>query len=264
MGLAIKVYGVSFKDNNIGQVTEALPIESISLGCATGIYNNENTAICVATIIPDNTLDKNVMWSIIDGSSYATIDQNGKITVLSSANGTNGNNITIKCVSRINIEVFTTLTVKVKYSNNLETTGIYGYYIKENGYWTKGRTSDACFCDTTFRELDEGIKSFKYLKIKSSSDYSLSGYVYCTIYDADFKPLGTIGVNGNITAPNGQNFNLTNYVDKAKYVSFSMSIYGASSSPLMDALKNAYENATFTYIKSTDTNTSFTNFISID
>ena len=262
MGLAIKVYGVSFKDNNIGQVTEALPIESISLGCATGIYNNENTAICVATIIPDNTLDKNVMWSIIDGSSYATIDQNGKITVLSSANGANGNNITIKCVSRINSEVFTTLTVKVKYSDNLETTGIYGYYIKEGIGWIKGRTQDACFCDTTFREID-GEDGYVY--IRSNAGYTINGYIYCTIYDANFNMLSTILSSANILNSNKINFSLGAYKDKAKYASFSVSIYGSSSSyPLMDAVKNVYRGITFGNIKSTDTNISFTNFISID
>lgn len=261
MGLAIKVYGVSFGDNNIGRVTEALPIESITLSSDIYVYNSKNTAVCEAAITPNNTPDKHVIWSITEGASYASIDQTGKLTVLS---GADGNSVTVKAVSRINPEVFATVTMRVKYANNLATTGIYGYY--KGKFLTKPATGHTAIADTTLREVDETISTNPYIKLKSSVSDVLKGYIYGTCYDRNMKALGNIDAGAQlITSANGVNINVSAYKNEIKYISISFDLYGtSSSSPLMVSLKNVYGNVAFTQIKNTDTTISFTNFITID
>lgn len=74
-----------------------------------------------AVYTPSNTTQKGVNWSIANGSQYAEIDNNGKLTVKS---GAASNHITIKIISSVNPEILATKDITVSYGNSVNVEGI--------------------------------------------------------------------------------------------------------------------------------------------
>ena len=103
MGLAIIIPGVNFSDANLGTVTlvEEIPLESLAI---TGDSAVTNSAIFAASYTPLNTTERGVAWSVVNGSSYATINSStGELTALP---GANASSVTIRVTSTDNPSVY--------------------------------------------------------------------------------------------------------------------------------------------------------------
>lgn len=120
-GKAFVVKGADYSSLGFGKVnfTGSIPLRGLSIndGIAT---EDENVFIYGVTYVPSNTSDKGVEWSIIDGAEYATIDENGQLTILKGAELAS---VTIKATSLINPQISATKQIVVTY--------IDPYYVKE-------------------------------------------------------------------------------------------------------------------------------------
>ena len=113
MGVAIVVPGASFRDNNIGQVTpaRALVLESLSIDGPSSVYISARFS---AIFTPTFTTQRNVLWSIVSGSQYATIDSSGNVSVKPAVSG---QSVTIRCASIDNPAITTEKTIQVTSSS---------------------------------------------------------------------------------------------------------------------------------------------------
>lgn len=116
MGIAIIVPGVSYSDNNLGKVTisQQVPVTGISI-VGNEVVRGESSQYTIS-YSPLNTSQRGVVWSVEQGSAYATINQNGLLTILQ---GASSSAVTIKAVSTHNAEVVTTKVLQVTYFKEL-------------------------------------------------------------------------------------------------------------------------------------------------
>ena len=116
MGIAIIVPGVSYSDNNLGKVTisQKLPVTGISI-VGNEVVRGESYQYTIS-YSPSNTSQRGVVWSVEQGSEYATINQNGLLTILQ---GASSNDVTIKAVSTYNADVVATKVLQVTYFKEL-------------------------------------------------------------------------------------------------------------------------------------------------
>lgn len=124
MGKAFVVPGADYSQLNLGTVTPSgsVPATSITI---TGPSIVNSSAKFGAVILPIFTTQRSVVWSITDGGNYATIDQNGRMTVVP---GTSSESVTLKCQSSDNSELYATKTVTVSaaeivYKDFVQTDG---------------------------------------------------------------------------------------------------------------------------------------------
>ncbi len=86
------------------------------------VNNDNNTAQFSVAYTPSNTTQRGVEWSVTSGASYASIDQNGKLTVL---NGANGNTVKIRATSKIKSSIYGEKSVTVTYqAAKVKVTGV--------------------------------------------------------------------------------------------------------------------------------------------
>lgn len=113
-GIALIIPGdFSAAGKNIGQVTfqQNVAITGLSIN-ANASYSGQSFTPTI-TYTPLTTNQKGVTWSIIAGSTYATINANsGVVTILSTANASN---ITIQAVSNSDSSIVATATTSVTY-----------------------------------------------------------------------------------------------------------------------------------------------------
>lgn len=105
MGLAIVVPGIDFSKDNLGQVTlvKDIPVESIVISAGE---RNGNTIPLNIVYTPATTSEKSVTWSLDSGDTDKfTIDQEGNVTILSTANNSS---VVVKAVSTENSGVIAT------------------------------------------------------------------------------------------------------------------------------------------------------------
>ena len=109
MGIAILVPGADFRSNNLGQVTPArsLPLQGITI---EGVSSAYITAQYYAVLNPTFTTQRNVLWSIVSGSQYATITSSGILAVKPNVSG---ENVTIRCTSIENPNIYAEKVVQV-------------------------------------------------------------------------------------------------------------------------------------------------------
>lgn len=118
MGLAIKIKNVDFSSLNLGTVTIAKKLESISIVGDAIIYNTDNESTYSVVYQPSDTYQTGVTYGIQTGNEYASIDsKTGVLTVLS---GANENNVTIIATSIVNNTITTSKQVVVTYHENQE------------------------------------------------------------------------------------------------------------------------------------------------
>lgn len=112
MGVAIIVPGVSYSDNNLGKVTisQQVPVTGISI-VGNAVARGESSQYTIS-YSPTNTSQRGVVWSVEQGSEYATINQNGLLTILQ---GASSSSVRIKAVSTHNAEVVATKVLQVTY-----------------------------------------------------------------------------------------------------------------------------------------------------
>ena len=117
MGIAIIVPGVNWANRNLGQVTPQgnVPIQAMAVVGNNFIIGQGTYS---AELFPVTTTERSVVWSIVSGSEYATIDQEGKV---SAKSGAIEDSVTIRATSASNPLVFADKTITV-------TTGEITYY----------------------------------------------------------------------------------------------------------------------------------------
>ena len=124
-GIALIVNGADFSARNLGKITflENKPITGLKIELPSSIEGDVYRIIPMFT--PIDTTERNLFWEITDGQSYASIDQNGNLTIKSSATG---NRITVKVTSVDNTSLSSTVSTNVKYKKEvpLESMSIIG------------------------------------------------------------------------------------------------------------------------------------------
>jgi hypothetical protein len=118
MGLAIMINGVDFSSLNLGIIHRLKRVEKISITGSSTINNNENKSTYSISYTPLDTRQTGVSWSIVEGSSYASINSTtGEVSVLY---GADGNNVVIAAISLFNQSVTATKQITVTYKNDEE------------------------------------------------------------------------------------------------------------------------------------------------
>lgn len=87
-------------------------LTSLSITGSSSVSNASNEAQFGVTYSPSNTTQRGVSWSIVSGSDYASIDQNGLLTV---KNGASSNTVKIRATSKVNTSIFADKSVTVTY-----------------------------------------------------------------------------------------------------------------------------------------------------
>lgn len=112
-GIALIIKGADFSaaGNNLGKVTilEDIAVENISIN---GPSNVKGIAKYSVRYTPEKTNQQGVSWNITEGQNYATINENGELTVLP---GADNNKVTIQAISIYNEKIIATQQITVKY-----------------------------------------------------------------------------------------------------------------------------------------------------
>lgn len=87
-------------------------LTSLSITGSSSVSNADNETQFGVTYSPSNTTQRGVTWSIASGSDYASIDQNGLLTV---KNGASSNTVKIRATSKVNTSIFADKSVTVTY-----------------------------------------------------------------------------------------------------------------------------------------------------
>ena len=111
-GIAIIIPGVDFSNKNLGTVKPVKKLISLVIVGADSVTTTNKSAYSVSYTPPD-TSEKGVMWSVTSGGTYATIDDDGVLTVLDTA--ITEQNVTVRATSSANEAIFSEKTVTVKY-----------------------------------------------------------------------------------------------------------------------------------------------------
>lgn len=142
MGTAIIINSVNFSEGGLGKVTllEDKSVESIQIVGPESVY--AETAQYNIAYTPADTTETGVRWSITTGGEYATIDQNGKLTVLEAAD--DYKDVTIKAESNYPNINAATMNVSVKYKDSwLDIGGIGGVEIANRAIGDTGVTTSS-------------------------------------------------------------------------------------------------------------------------
>lgn len=124
MGIAIIAKGADFSDNNIGTVTPFTDVQlsSISIDGPDTVVGTQ--AVFDIEYSPSNTTHRGVTWSITSGGQYATINSQGKLTVLGGASSAS---VTIQATSTYNQLITATKTITVTYNVEYDLEALIGF-----------------------------------------------------------------------------------------------------------------------------------------
>ena len=188
-GLFLKIESLS-ESTNLGTLGEiSLPI-NISITGETKVLSFSQYS---ATISPSTSTYTSVVWSIISGSQYATIDSNGLLNVL---DGASDSAVTIRCKSLCSDNVYTDLDISVTYGTVLTSYPLLGYRHRE--VFDGGKTF--CIYDHRSEKSNQDSSSIGYnrnlIGVKGTFDYydlttHSRGYDGCDVVSKeDFTALG--------------------------------------------------------------------------
>lgn len=203
MGIAIILKNVSFEDFGIGKVTPSsiIPIEAITINGYTSVVGRY--VYYTASFFPANTSQRSVIWEILEGNNYATINSStGELTINSTANNSK---VIIRVSSVENPSISNTLALTLTY--HLDTYGenltqglswSSGYYAKDYSIKSSSVTyhtnpiqvfkDDILFCKVMGRgmrpiiECQNDLSSKKYGIFVSAADYLDSQITYNYAY----------------------------------------------------------------------------------
>lgn len=97
-------------------------LTSLSITGSSSVSNASNEAQFGVTYSPSNTTQRGVSWSIVSGSDYAAIAQNGLLTV---KNGASSNTVKIRATSKVNTSIYADKSVTVTYkAATVAVTGV--------------------------------------------------------------------------------------------------------------------------------------------
>lgn len=86
------------------------------------VNSDSNTAQFSVSYTPSNTTQRGILWSVVSGSDYASIDEKGKLTV---KEGANGSAVKIRATSKDNSSVYAEKSVTVTYKiASVSVTGV--------------------------------------------------------------------------------------------------------------------------------------------
>lgn len=110
-GIAIVIKGADFSEMNLGKVTilEDVAVEAISINGNTDVRGVSRYTIGYT---PTQTNQQGVTWSIEEGAQFATIDENGRLSVLF---GASNSSVVIKATSIYDNNVTATKQINVTY-----------------------------------------------------------------------------------------------------------------------------------------------------
>lgn len=136
MGIAIIVPNVSFASANLGQVTVVGggSLQSISIDGPSSVVGTTDAATFDVIYNPTTTADRGVTWSIVTGSSYASIDSStGEITILSGASYAE---VTIRATSTVDPTIYADKTIHVTYAGPIENLVNYALLSQAGAWYT--------------------------------------------------------------------------------------------------------------------------------
>lgn len=113
MGKAIIISNVDFSKTGLGAITVHVPLQSLAI---TGESSVTGMGQYQVAYTPSTTHEKGIVWSVVSGSEYATIDQDGIVTALS---GAVDDTVTIRATSSVNPNIYEDKTISVTYSGML-------------------------------------------------------------------------------------------------------------------------------------------------
>lgn len=86
------------------------------------VNSDSNTAQFSVSYTPSNTTQRGILWSVVSGSDYASIDEKGLLTV---KEGANGSTVKIRATSKDNSSVYAEKSVTVTYKiASVSVTGV--------------------------------------------------------------------------------------------------------------------------------------------
>ena len=178
MGIAIIVPNVSFESNNLGKVTltnggsssggdsTIIAVSAIEISGPSKVLNaDSNTATYSAIYTPSNTTQKGVTWSIESGSDYASISQDGTLTVKKSGS------VTIKATSTHKPSIVATKTVSVTFVGQGTLYPVELQSITIDGSETVNTNSNTATYSVVYLPVMTTQKGVTW-SIESGSDYA--------------------------------------------------------------------------------------------
>ena len=96
----------------VGLSETGVEVTGVSITGLGTVYVSGNTARYAVEYTPSNTTQRGVTWSVVSGADYASIDQNGLLTVLA---GASGSSVKIRATSRDNTAVYAEKSLTVTY-----------------------------------------------------------------------------------------------------------------------------------------------------
>ena len=105
-------------------VIDKVDIDITGLGILgpADVNDVSNTAQFQVTYSPSNTTQRGIIWSVVSGSDYASIDEKGQLTV---KGGANGSTVKIRATSKDNSSVYAEKSVTVTYKiASVSVTGV--------------------------------------------------------------------------------------------------------------------------------------------
>ena len=135
MGVAIIVPDVSFQSANLGRVTiiDTSDLVGISIVGKVNVTGTNNAETYTIDYTPSTTTHVGVIWSIVSGGQYATIDS--ATGVLSILQGANNASVTIRAISTYDSSIYADKTIAVTYRVPLEDLTNYLDFGQGTGYY---------------------------------------------------------------------------------------------------------------------------------
>lgn len=143
MGIAIIIPSISFASNNLGTVTlaEQVPLQSLSINGPSSVAGSTNAAEYTVGYNPLETTQRGVVWSVVSGGTFATIEANtGVLTVLSAASA--ASSVTIRATSTANSSIYVDKVISVVYHIPLDSRTNY-ISLSAAGHYAVGLTIPA-------------------------------------------------------------------------------------------------------------------------
>ena len=195
MGTAIIVKNASFADANLGKVNlkNDVAISGLDIVGQNIINQRGNTARYIAVYTPYNTSERDVLWTIIEGASYANISADGVISVKENAKDSM---VTIKVISIANAAVHATKTIKVTYVSDfikfadaeVERICLANFDKDGDGKISYDEAASVASFNGVFTRNKE-IKSFVELKYFTNVTFVEDDFLNCTnLADIEFPP----------------------------------------------------------------------------
>lgn len=187
MGYAIIDMSADYSASGLGKVTFTKSMELVSLSISEGAKDKNNIQL-VINYNPTATNQRGVTWSISNGSEYASINQDG---VLSVKNGADNSQVTVVATSSVKPSISSTITLNVTYEDVVEEGWFYDHAddvaVKSNAM------SGNIYCsDTNWEEwVGKTINSIKVPGNNASYTFSL--------FDDNVKIGGPWPQSGGIT-----------------------------------------------------------------